>query len=276
MLELTISRAAPLVLAAMGGYTSERSGVINIALEGKMLSAACAAAVLTPRFGPWGGLAGGILVAVVLSILHWLATQHYRIDHVVSGMAINALAIGGTNFANAKFADAGRSAQAAHLPLIMFYAIALIAPIGVWAHAKYTRGGLRMVAVGSDPDKSRLVGLQPVFIRLKGQVATGVFTGLAGVLLFTETGVFSDNMTAGQGYIALAALILSGWRPMWALVAGLTFGFFSALQLKLQGTDFFGSSIPSEAWSALPHIVTIIALAGFAGRNRTPSGLGKP
>ena len=260
----------------MGGYTSERSGVINIGLEGKMLSAACAAAIFTEKFGPWAGLAGGILVAILLSLLHWLATQHYQVDHVISGMAINALALGGTNFAHGKVQSAGATEQIGHLPAWLFYVIALVSPFALWAHAKYSRGGLRLLAVGSDPEKARLAGIRPILVRLSGQIATGVFTGLAGVLLFTETGVFSDNMTAGQGFIALAALVLSGWRPLWALLAGLSFGFFSALQIQLQGTHIFGSSIPSEAWSALPHFVTIVALAGFMGRNRTPAGLGKP
>lgn len=268
--------AAPLILAAMGGYTSERSGIVNIALEGKMLTAACAAALVSARFGAIAGLMAAILAAVLLSLLHFLATQKLSIDHVVSGMAVNAIALGGTNFANNKFANMESTGMAAHLPTTFYYAIALISPVVLWAYSKYVRGGLWLLSVGNDPDKARLAGIAPLRVRFAALIATGVFTGLAGALIFTETGVFTDNMTAGKGYIALAALVLSGWRPIPAMIAAIAFGFFSSLQLQVQGTHFLGASLPAEAWAALPYVVTVIALAGFLGRNRTPAGLGKP
>ena len=240
-----------------------------------MLTAACAAAMVSQRFGIVAGLVAAIFVAILLSLLHWLATQEFRIDHVISGMAINALAIGGTDFANKKWAASGSDVATQHFPTILFYTFAIASPPVLWAFSKYTRGGWRMLAVGSDPEKSRLAGIQPTIVRLLGLIATGVFTGLAGTLLFSELGGFSDNMTAGKGYIALAALVLSGWRPMPAMAAAIVFGFFSALQLRLQGTALFGGTVPSEAWAALPYLVTIVALAGFLGKNRTPGGLGK-
>jgi simple sugar transport system permease protein len=269
----TIALSAPLVFAALGGYTSERAGVINIGLEGMMLAAACAAAVFGYQFGPVAGLVGALGTGVVVSLLHWLITQVYRVDHVISGMAINALAAGGTNFVYAKL---GAQGKVPVLPIELYYVLAAALPFAVALYVVRTRGGLRLLAVGSDPDKARLMGVQPIRVRLFGLLATGVFTGLGGAVLVTYTSIFSDNMTAGRGYIALAALILGGWRPIPALAACVAFGFFSALRLQLEGTRPLGIELPSEAWAALPYVVTVIALAGLLGRPRTPAGLGKP
>lgn len=276
LLLLTIALSTPLILAAMGGFTSERGGVVNIALEGMMLMAACVDALAAPRYGPVGGLVAGILAATSMSLLHWLVTQIYRIDHVISGMAINAIAAGGTNFLYIKFGDQARKGSLPNLPAWWFYVVAFVIPVLLLLYARQTRGGLRLLAVGSDPDKARLMGVQPIRVRFFGLLATGLLTGLAGVELVAYTGVFTDNMTAGRGYIALAALILGGWRAVPALLACLAFGFFSALQVQLQGTAVFNLQIPTELWAALPYLVTIVALAGFLGKNRTPAGLGKP
>ncbi|MGV3615949.1 MAG: ABC transporter permease [Fimbriimonas sp.] len=273
---LTLALSTPLIFAALGGYTSERAGVINIGLEGMMLAAACAAAVLGYQFGPVAGLAGAVVAGTAMSLLHWLATQVYRIDHVISAMAINCLAAGGTNFVFQKFAEKHTGGKAPALPIEFYYGIALLLPFLVALYVRHTRGGLRLLAVGSDPDKARLMGVAPVRVRLFGLLATGILTGLGGAMLVTYTGVFTDNMTAGRGYIALAALILGGWRPVPALAACIAFGFFSALRLQLEGTAPLGIELPSEAWASLPYIVTVIALAGFLGKPRTPAGLGKP
>ncbi len=275
LLLLTVALSTPLILAAMGGFTSERGGVINIGLEGMMLMAACADALASPKFGPVGGLLIGIFAAVCISLLHWLVTQIYKIDHVISGMALNAIAAGGTNFMHLKFTDEAHKGSVPNFPTWVFYILAFVIPIVLWGYVRQTRGGLRLLAVGSDPDKARLMGVQPMRVRFFGLLATGVLTGIAGVELVAYTGVFTDNMTAGRGYIALAALILGGWRPLPALGACLAFGFFSALQVQLQGTPVFGISIPAEMWAALPYLVTIVALAGFLGKNRTPAGLGR-
>jgi len=260
----------------MGGFTSERAGVINIGLEGMMLMAACAGALASAKYGPVGQLVAGILAATAMSLIHWLATQVYHIDHVISGMAINAIAAGGTNYLYTKFSDAGHGSGLPHLPITLFCVTAFIAPVVLWFYSRQTRGGLRLMAVGSDPDKARLMGVQPVRVRFFGLIATGVLTGLAGVELVAYTGVFTDNMTSGRGYIALAALIIGGWRPLPACLACLVFGFFSALRLQLQGTAVLGAQLPSQLWAALPYLVTIVALAGLLGKNRTPAGLGKP
>jgi general nucleoside transport system permease protein len=272
LLIITVALSAPLILAAIGGFASERAGVINIGLEGKMLMAAGGAAIGGIYYGPVVGAGFGIASAVALSMLHWLATQHFRIDHIISGMVVNALALGGTRFLLQRFPPA----DVPHLNVQVYYLAAFLLPLLVYAYVRTTRGGLWLLAVGSDPGKARLAGIRPVNVRLLGLLATGVFTGLAGVQLISYTGQFTDNMTAGRGFIALAALIIGGWRPIPAALACLGFGFFSALRLVLQGTTIFGFSPPSELWAALPYLVTVIALAGFLGRSRTPAGLGKP
>jgi len=272
---LTIALSAPLLFAAMGGFTSERSGVINIGLEGMMLTSACLCALAGSAWGPYAGLAAGLAGGVLMSGIHWLATQVYRIDHVVSGMAINALAAGATNFLYEHYSDPNATGGIPVLPSEIYKWSAFLIPFALWFYVRKTRGGLRLMAVGSDPDKARLMGVQPLTVRLFGLLATGIFTGLGGISLVTDTKVFTDGITAGKGYIALAALILGGWRPVPALLACVGFGFFSALRLQLEGNPHL-PNIPTEAWAALPYVVTIVALAGFLGRSRTPAGLGKP
>lgn len=275
LIYLTIALSTPLILAAMGGFTSERSGVINIGLEGMMLMSCCVTALVSATHGPYVGALAGVLSAIVMSLLHWLITQYYRVDHVISGMAVNAIAAGGTNFLFGKFADPSASTVPG-LPTVWFKVAAFALPFLLWLYVRRFRGGLRLMAVGSDPDKARLMGVRPVLVRFAALTATGVFTGLGGAMLVADTGVFTDNMTAGRGYIALAALILGGWRPAPAFLACVAFGFFSALRLQLQGTRLAGAEIPTEVWAALPYLVTVVALAGFLGRSRTPAGLGKP
>lgn len=236
---------------------------------------ASVAALVAPRFGPVGGLLAGIGSSTLLGLAHWLFTQFYRIDHVISGMAVNAFAAGGTNFLFGRFADPSQTGSVPHVPLVFFDLIAFGAAFLVWAYVRQTRGGLWLLAVGSDPDKARLMGLAPTKVRLLGLLATGVFTGLAGAQLIAYTGNFTNDMTAGRGYIALAALIIGGWRPIPSLIAALAFGFFSALRLQLQGTMLLGAQVPSEIWSTLPYLVTLVALGGFLSKNRTPAGLGK-
>jgi simple sugar transport system permease protein len=259
----------------MGGYTSERAGVINIGLEGMMLMAAAVTALVSFRSGAVLGVTAGVTSAIGLAMLHWLATQKYRIDHVISGMAINAIAAGGTNFLWGKFGDSSQAGTMPHLNLWTFYTVAIALPAVLWWVSGKTRAGLHLIAVGADPDKARLMGLRPLRVRLIGLLATGVFAGIAGAVLVTDAETFTDNMTAGRGYIALAALIVGGWRPIPAALICLAFGFFSSLQLQFQGTQTL-AFIPSQAWASMPYVVTIIALAGFLGRNRTPAGLGRP
>jgi general nucleoside transport system permease protein len=285
----TITLCAPYILAALGGLASERSGIINLALEGKMLTSACVTGLASVAFNSaaWGVLCG-VGAAILLSLLHWLLTQKFSLDHIISGMAINALAIGGTNFLNGAFTDKNRTEGIPILPtwrldlgsvgiyyISIYLVLAFVLPFLTYLYLRNTRAGLRLLAVGSDPEKARLMGVRPLRVRLIALLVTGVFTGLAGALIISNVGRFTDNMTAGRGYIALAALILGGWRPMQTMVACIAFALFDAIQIQLQGTNLFGAKIPSEAWQALPYLVTVIALAGFLGKSRAPMGLGK-
>lgn len=270
---LTLS--APLVLIAMAGYWSERCGVINIGLEGKMLTACFVCAFASAKFGAAGGLLAAVGAGISISLLHYALTQIYKIDHIISGMAVNLLAAGATGFLEAAGFAKESLSEAQRLPLTFYYATAIVAPIVMVIAAQKTRFGLRHRSVGSDPDKARLLGINPQYVRLFGLVLTGVFAGLAGSLLVSETATFTKDMTSGRGYIALAALILGGWRPVYAFLACLLFGAASAIQIKFSGTPVLGFEIPSEAWKALPYIVTLLALAGLLGKQRTPAGLGK-
>lgn len=276
LLQGTLVLSAPLVLAAMGGFFSERSGVINIALEGKMLIATITVFLVSIASGSaFVGAAAGIGAAVLLSLLHWLLTQKYKTDPIVSGMAINAIAFGAANFLDKRFTDPSQSGFP-KLPSAVYWGFALVLPILAWLYATRTRGGLRLLAVGSDPDKARQMGVFPQRIRFACLLATGVFCGIAGALIVSNAGSYTDNMTAGRGFIALAALIIGGWRPLPAFAACLAFGLFQQLQIQLQGTAVFGVELPRELWLSLPYLATLIALAGLLGKNRTPAGLGKP
>jgi ABC-type uncharacterized transport system permease subunit len=286
----TLMLAAPLAYAAMGGLTSERSGVINIGLEGLLLISCVVTAVVGVRSGnPALGLAAGVGASILLSLIHLVLTQTYRIDQIVSGMAINALAYGASNYLDRKLLATGTNSMPLffggqvvnlagyEIPLgsVIYLVVALGIPFGIWWALRRTRWGLQVLAVGNEPDKSRQMGVSPWNVRLKALILTGVFCGFGGAMLVTTSGSFVDQMTAGRGFIALAALILGGWRPMPALVACLAFGFFEALQLRLQGTSMMGATLPPEFWKSLPYLATLLAMAGFLGRNRPPASLGK-
>jgi simple sugar transport system permease protein len=188
-------------------------------------------------------------------------------------MAINLIAAGGTNFALSKFGDPTQTGAMPSLPLVLFLVSAFASPFVLFAFARSSRPGLRLLAVGSDDEKAALVGINPFTVRAWALAMTGVFTGLAGALLVTNVGTFTDGMTAGRGFIALAALILGRWKPLLALGACLVFGFFEALQLQLQGTQVAGSQVPSQVWSALPYAITVLALAFWMKPRQTASKL---
>ncbi|HMS55651.1 MAG TPA: ABC transporter permease [Fimbriimonadaceae bacterium] len=277
VLKSTVTLSAPLLLAAMAGYTSERTGVINIALEGKMLAGCLAAGLVGILSGSAVlGVLAGVTAAVLMSLLHWLLTQSYSIDHIVSGMAVNAVSFGATSFLYKNYTDPSKVTETPTLPLPAYYAIAFVVPVALAWVSSRTRFGLRLRAVGGDPEKSRSMGLNPGAVRFKSLLLTGLFCGLSGTLIVSNTGYFTDGMTAGRGFIALAALIIGSWRPIPTMIACIAFGFLEALQLQLQGTRLAGAEIPRELWNVLPYLATVIALAGFVGKSRAPAGLGKP
>ncbi len=267
-----LTLAAPLLLAAMGGLLSERAGVMNIGLEGLMLSSACTTWLVGALTGsPFVGLVAGLIVATLLSLLHGYLTQAFQIDHIISGMGINFLALGATSLVSRQMGEAVEDAPFFGVWLYWLVAAAVVIQIGFLL--KRTKFGLRLSAVGNSPSKARLMGIEPLAIRYKALALTGICCGFAGAVIVSNAGSFVDDMIAGRGYIALAALILGGWRPIPTLMACLGFGALYALSLALYGTV---EIVPRAVWAILPYFVTLIALAGFLGRNRAPAGLGEP
>lgn len=290
-----IRQATPLILAALGGLMSERVGVINIGLEGKILMGAFAAALGTLLTGSlWIGLACAVLVGLTLALIHAVATQELRTDHIVSGVAINLLALGLSTYLFRQIIvpreEAGESSVVPtfgavqlggleNLPFLKdqtwLSLMALVLPFVLLVLLTRTRWGLRVNAVGNDSTKARMMGVPVKRLRYLGVLWSGVLASLAGAfLVLAATGQFRENMSAGRGFIALAALIFGRWHPLGAAGAALGFGFFEALQMRLQGQPLFGVQLPTDLLLMLPYLLTVIALMGLLGRMKPPSDLG--
>jgi simple sugar transport system permease protein len=283
----TLRLATPLILCAMGGLFSERAGVIDVGLEGKMLVAAFAAATIAWATGSgWAGLAGGIVVSCLMALLHGLACITYRGNQVVSGVAINILASGLTMvFAVAWFHMGGQTPGldtnlrfmpiAGGQSLLVYVALAGVAL--TWWVVNRTRFGLRLRAAGEEPAALDAAGISVAWMRYRALLVTGVFTGIAGAFLsIGQNANFSREMSAGQGYIALAALIFGKWNPLGAFGACLLFGLLDTLAIRLQGTAILGFAVPVQLIQALPYILTVTLLAGFIGRAVAPKAIGQP
>jgi simple sugar transport system permease protein len=308
MLDATIRVATPLIFAALAGMFSERSGVVNIALEGKLLTSAFTGAALAHVTGSaWLGLMGGIGVSVLLSLLHGFASITHRGDQVVSGMAINILAAGLTVTLGRHWFHQGGQTPAlsgdarfapihlpgaesiADVPVIgliysellsgrsaIEYILLLIVPL-CWFVLFRTRFGLRLRAVGESPAAVDTAGISVVKMRYMAQIICGILVGIGGVYLsVAQTAQFIPNMSAGKGYMALAALIFGKWRPFTALAACLLFGFLDVMAIQLQGTSIQGFTIPVQAIEAVPYILTVFLLAGFMGKSIAPKAIGVP
>ncbi len=308
-LDATIRVAAPLVLASLAGLYSERSGIVDIGLEGKMLAAAFAAAATAHVAGSaWAGLAAGIGVSVFLALLHGFACITHRGNQVVSGVAINILVAGLTvTLGIAWFAQGGQTPSlvndARFTPLIwpgamavkdvpfigalyteiisghnlLAYMAYLAVPLTWWAVYR-TRFGLRLRAVGENPSAVDTAGISVTAMRYQAVVCCGILCGIAGTYLSTaQNAGFVKNMTAGQGFIALAALIFGKWRPVPAMMACLLFGFLDAVANRIQGVSIpVVGEIPVQLIQALPYILTVILLAGFIGKAVAPKASGIP
>jgi ABC-type uncharacterized transport system permease subunit len=305
----TIRLATPLVLAALAGLFCERSGVVDIALEGKMLGAAFAAASTAAVTGSaWLGLAAGIAFSIFLAMVHGFACITHRGNQVVSGMALNIMVAGlGPTLAEAWFAQGGRTpllgedarftpitlpfADELHgVPIlgpvyaelisdhnILVYATALAVPAVAWVLYR-TRFGLRLRAVGENPSAVDTAGISVTAMRYRALIVTGALCGVAGAYLsIGHNASFIRDMTAGKGYLALAALIFGKWRPVPALMACLLFAFTDAVQIRLQGTPLpLIGTVPTQAIQALPYLATVLLLAGFVGRAVAPKAIGVP
>jgi len=308
-LDATLRVSTPLILCAMAGLFSERSGIIDISLEGKMLFAAFAAGALGAFTGsPWLALAGAIAISILLSLLHGFACITHRGDQVVSGLAINVLASGLTIVLGiAWFSQGGQTpsleASARFMPMelpfvesiakvpfigsffskvvsghnLLVYVALLTVPITWWVVYK-TRFGLRLRAVGENPLAVDTAGISVSRLRYGAVVIAGLLCGIAGTYLaIAQNAAFAREMTAGQGYIALAAMIFGKWRPVPALLACLMFGFLDAVSIRLQGVDLpIVGEVPVQLIQALPYVLTVILLAGFIGKAIAPKAIGVP
>ena len=284
----TLRVATPLILCAMGGLFSERSGIIDVGLEGKMLAAAFASAAIAAWTGsPWEALAGAIAVSCAMAGLHGFATITHRGNQVVSGVAINILASGLTVvFGIAWFQAGGQTPalpdSARFMPLLggfsllTFVALAVVAL--TWWTVGRTRFGLRLRAVGDAPAAIDAAGISVTWLRYRALLICGVFTGIAGTYLaISQNANFSRDMSAGQGYIALAALIFGKWKPLPAFGACLAFGLLDAVAIRLQGVSVAGiGEVPVQFIQALPYVLTVILLAGLIGKAVAPKAIGVP
>ncbi len=284
----TIRLATPLIFAGLGGMFSERSGVINIALEGLMLAGAFTAAVITFEVGnPYIGLLAGMVAGAVLAYVYALACIKFQADQVVSGMAINFLMIGlPAVISGAIYDSSGSTPQIDKVNLLPEYfnrlslasilAFALV-PI-CWYVLYKTPFGLRLRATGENPAAADAAGVKVIRLRYIAVIISGVLAAAGGAYLsIGQSSLFTRNMTAGRGYIALAALILAKWRPWQTLFACLFFGLTEALTIQLGNLKLpSGESVPIQFIQIIPYVLTIIVLAGFIGLSRAPKALGIP
>ncbi|MEM1286933.1 MAG: ABC transporter permease [Pseudomonadota bacterium] len=309
LLDSTVRLSMPLLFAALAGLYSERSGIFDIGLEGKMLAAAFAAAAIGAVMGNvWLGLLAGIAVSVLLALVHGFACITARGNQIVSGVAINFLAAGLTALiGHAYFSQGGRTPrlenEARFLPLNWpgaeaLQGIPILGPIYeelisghnllvylgfilvavTWYVVFRTRFGLRLRAVGENPAAVDTAGISVTLLRYQAVIICGVLCGLAGAYLSTaQSASFVPNMSAGKGFIALAALIFAKWKPVPVLYACLLFGFLDALGIRLQGYEFPGiGEVPVQLIQALPYVLTVVLLAGFIGKAEPPKAGGVP
>jgi ABC-type uncharacterized transport system permease subunit len=279
LLWATIRKSVPLIFASTGGFFSERAGVINIGLEGMMLFGAFSGAIISvSTHNPWLGVVGAAVVGGMVGYLHAVATVSLRANQIISGVAINMLGVGATVFLSQVLMGGERSfalGPADRLPIwgafipLVYLSFAVVALAYVFSY--FTIPGLRFRSVGEHPRAADTQGIDVNRTRMLAVVASGVCAGLGGAYLPFFSGSFAKNMTSGQGFIALAALIFGKWNPLGAMGASLLFGFADALQESLQGRG----GLPPQVFQAIPYVLTIIALAGVIGRSIPPAGLGR-
>lgn len=279
----TIRLSTPLILAALGGLFSERSGVINIALEGMMLAGAFTAAAVTYATGsPYVGLVAGMAAGMLIAAIHAVACIRYQADQVVTGTAINILMLGMPAFlSGAFFLSSGSTPQIPKEHLIPWIPIVIafvMVPLS-WYVLYKTPFGLRLRSVGENPEAADAAGIRVASMRYAGVLLSGVLAGIGGAYLsIGQSSLFTRNMTSGRGFIALAALIFGKWRPFQTLLACLLFGFTEAVSIQMQGVVKLpsGDDIPVQFIQMVPYVLTIVVLAGFIGSSRPPRALGIP
>ena len=287
--------AVPIVFGALGGVIGERVGVVNIAIEGQLLAGAfCAAVAGSVTGSPWAGVVAAVVAGVLVSLVLGVFTITYKVNQVIVGVVLNVLVIGVTSFlysqvlvANPELNSTTRFSNVAipglsHIPVIgpslfnqslIVYLMYLVVP-GVWYALYRTRWGLRVRAVGEHPKAADTVGIKVERTRYLALMVAGAIAGIGGAF-YTVVSVssFGKEMTAGAGFIALAAVIFGKWDPVRAALAALLFGFASNLEGAL---SIVGAPVPSQFMLMLPYVVTLLAVAGLVGRSRAPAATGQP
>jgi simple sugar transport system permease protein len=294
MLRSTVLLSVPVTLGALTGLMSERVAIINIGIEGQLLTAAFVAVILGSAFNIWVALLGAILAGGILGWVLAVLSIKYRVDQIIAGVAINIFALGFTSFMASRVLSDSQSLNApgrisAHaIPLLSD--IPLLGPVFfdhslfvygmfglvVLVHLAlfYTRWGLRSRAVGEHPKAADTMGIDVFRTRYINTILGGFIAGFGGAFLtLSQVARFEENLTAGVGFIGLAAMIFGRWRPFGVLAAGLVFGFARALQTKL---GLLGTPVPSEFLLMIPYLVTIIVVAGLVGQARPPAADGQP
>lgn len=294
MLRSTVISSIVITLGALTGLVCERAGVINIGIEGQLLTAAFVAVVLSSAFGTWAGVFGAMLIGALLgALLAWLAIR-FRVDQIVAGVVINILALGLTSFlatrvlSDAQNLNAPARVASIRIPLLadipvigpmffdhtFFVYATFILVIGLHFALFRTRWGLRARAVGEHPKAADTLGIDVLKVRYRNVIAAGLIAGFGGAFLaLAQVSRFEENMTGGIGFIGLAAMIFGRWMPFGALAAGLVFGFSGALAQKVA---ILGTGIPSEFMLMLPYVATVIVVAGLVGHARPPAADGQP
>ncbi len=276
----TLRLAVPLVFAAIGGMFSERSGVVNIALEGKMVVGAFVAAVIAFYSGsPWAGFFAGGIAGALIGVIYALSVIEFRANQIVSGTGINLLALGIAPFVCKILFDVTGSTPTLDIAQRFSYEPLVVAALAVggityWFYR--TVGGLRLQIAGEHPEALAAAGGNVILTRWLAVIMAGFMAGLGGACLsIFLSSSYSRNMTAGRGFIALAALILGKWRPVQTALACLLFGFTDAIQIRLQGVEISGiGKVPVQFIQILPYVATLILLTGVIGKSRAPKALG--
>jgi general nucleoside transport system permease protein len=296
VLQTAVQRAVPIVFGALSGVLCERAGVVNIAIEGMLLSGAFVSAVVTSATdSPWLGLAAAVLSGAILAGVLAVLAIRYRVDQIIAGFFINIFVTGLTAFLSVRwlqpFQDELNTPERlgpiaipllSDIPILgpiffrhnIFVYILFVLIIIIHLGLYYTRWGLRVRAVGEHPRAADTVGINVYRVRYVNVILGGMVAGFGGAY-FTigSTGSFEREMTAGRGFIGLAAMIFGGWNPIGSFFAGLVFGFADAIQSRL---SILSIAIPSEFLLMIPYVVTIIVVAGLVGRARAPAADGKP
>jgi general nucleoside transport system permease protein len=294
LLSATVRVAAPLLFVALGAVLSESAGTFAVGVEGMMLMGAFTGAVLTFVTKNWAfGFLGSALSGAALGLIVAIATARFRTDHMVTGLAVNILALGLTSYLlrglfggkapviNLPTLDAIRIPWLCNLPvighalfeqsLLTYAAFLLVVPMHLFL--KKTQTGLMLRAVGENPAAAFSAGTDPIRVRTLAIVVCGAFAGIGGAILsLQELGTFTDGMTNGRGFIALAALIIGRWRPLWIMCACLLFGAASALAFNLQGWSL---PISSYVIQMTPYLLALAVLCGIGRRARMPAAIGK-